>query len=186
MAAPKSAATESVEEIVPPQREEFDATSIDASPLTVAPKRRGRPPGSKNLNSRSRSTANLENEIGGFLLLVNAPLQLVPALQRDALDVTEIQALAKATAQECQRNATFRKYVEQALKVQGGANLVGVVALIVGRRVVRHNIIPIPDEIGGSAGADAALGSVVAMLATGKPFNPTIQPTPVPEPAPIG
>jgi hypothetical protein len=170
MAAPKSAATESVEEIVPPQREEFDASS-DIAPLTVTPKRRGRPPGSKNLG-----------EIGGFLLLVNAPLQLVPALQRDALDVTEIQALAKATAQECQRNATFRKYVEQALKVQGGANLVGVVAIIVGRRVVRHNIIPIPDEIGGSAGADAALGSVVAMLATGKPFNPTIQSTPTPEP----
>jgi len=178
-----SATTSDVEEIVPPQREEFDATDFTAAPAT--PKRRGRPPGSKNLSTRAKSTGNLEDQIGGLLVLVNAPIQLIPALSKDALDPTEIQALAKATALECERNATFKKYVLQVLKAQGSVGLIGVVALIVGRRAVRHGILPIPPEIGGNEGADAALGFVIASMASGKPFNP-ITPIPVPEPAPVG
>ena len=177
------ATTSDVEEIVPPQREEFDATSIEPA-TTAAPRRRGRPPGSKNRTTSSRTTANLEDQIGGLLILVNAPLQLIPALSKDALDPTEIQALAKATALECERNATFKKYVMQVLKAQGSVGLIGVVALIASRRAIRHGLLPIPAEIGGNEGADQALGFVIATMASGKPFNPII-PTPIPEPAPV-
>ena len=179
-----SVTAEMAEEIVPPQREEFDAS--DLQPLTTpVPRRRGRPPGSKNRTTTSRSSANLEDQIGGLLVLVNAPLQLIPALSKDALDPTEIQALAKATALECERNATFKKYVLQVLKAQGSVGLIGVVALIVSRRAIRHGLLPIPPEIGGNDGADQALGFVIATMASGKPFNP-ITPIPVPEPAPVG
>jgi hypothetical protein len=177
-------AADTVEEIVPPQREEFDATS-DITGAPTPTRRRGRPPGSKNRSTSARATGNLEDQIGGLLVLVNAPLQLIPPLAKDALDPTEIQALSKAVALECERNATFKKYVLQALKAQGSVGLIGVVALIAGRRAIRHNILPIPPEIGGNEGADAALGFVISTMASGKPFNP-IMAIPVPEPAPVG
>ena len=117
---------------------------------------------------------NLETEIGGLLVTVNIPLMLIPALQRDALEPTEISALAKGIAQECDRNPRFRKFVEQALKVQGGTNLIGIVALIAGRRLVRHGVIPVPEEMGGQNGADTALGALIGLLGAGQQMNPNL------------
>jgi hypothetical protein len=129
-------------------------------------KRRGRQVGWRAGTSTSRVNrkGSLEKEIGGLLVMVNMPLQMVPALQRDALDHVEITALAKAIDQQCQTSPQFRKYVEQLLKVQGGTSLVAVVALIAGRRVIRHDILPIeiPEEIGGAAGVDLMLGQAIA------------------------
>lgn len=136
-------------------------------------KKRGRKPGqttgSGSTPSRARSSGSrgsLEQQIGGFILTINMPLSMF--LPKDALDFVEIQALAKAIDQECQRNARFRKMVEQALAVQGGTSLLLVVAAIAGRRVVRHDLISIPDPI-GNEGADVALGTVIGVVAGIKP-----------------
>lgn len=167
-----------------PQREEFVAEAPEQDKPTLNPdgtikRRRGRPPGSKNKSSygsgggasRARS---LEGQIGGMLFIVNTPLQLIPALQRDALDTVEITALAKAIDQECQKSPRFRKYVESALKVQGATSLISIISLIAARRVVRHEIIPIPDEMGGSAGVDLTLGSLISTFSGQGAFNPNL------------
>jgi hypothetical protein len=139
-------------------------------------KRRGRKPGSTYTRSSSprRTSASLETQIGAFLWTVNVPLQLVPVLQRDALDAVEIDALAKAINQECERNARFRKFVEQALAVQGGTNLVLVLGLIIGRRAIRHGIVPMPEEMGGAAGGDAMLGGIISMTTGKGAINPNL------------
>jgi hypothetical protein len=144
----------------------------DGTPM----KRRGRPAGSTNASSggtRSprRTSGSLENQIGGLLFTINAPFQLF--LSNDALDVVEVQALAHALDQEAQRNARFRKYVESALAVQGGTSLALVIAAIVGRRVVRHNLITVPAPI-GNMGADAALGGIISMTTGKGPINPNL------------
>lgn len=155
-------------------------TKKDGTPA----KKRGRPKGSTNTGTRASrisSKGSLRTEIGGMLVLVNMPLQMVPALQRDALDASEIDALAKAIDQECQTNATFRKYVEQMLRVQGGTNLMFVVAAIAARRVVRHGIVPddLTEPIGGREGLDLLIGQAIAASTNASVFKAT---TPPPEP----
>lgn len=137
-------------------------------------RKRGRKPGQTNGSSsgpsRARSSGSrgsLQQQIGGLIFTFNIPLQM--ALPRDALDTTEVLALAKAIDDECQRNARFRKIVEQALAVQGGTSLLLVISAIVGRRVVRHDLITLPEEVGGNAGADAALGAVIGFTVGQQP-----------------
>ncbi len=126
----------------------------------AAPKRRGRPPGSKNRNTR----ASLKTEIGGTLTIVNTALAFSP-FAKDALDPIEIEALATALDEECKRSASFRRYVEYMTRtVSGGGSLLGVVAIIGVRRAARHNIVP--------AQFDSQLGGLLAM-SIGKPAPPT-------------
>ena len=163
----------------------FNAPTVDApygynKDGSVA-KKRGRPKGSTNTGTRASrisSKGSLRTEIGGMITLVNLPLQMVPALQRDALDASEIDALAKAIDQECQTNPRFRKYVEQMLRVQGGTNLMFVVAAIAARRVVRHGIVPddITEPIGGRDGLDLMIGHAIAASTNASVFKATVPP----------
>lgn len=140
-------------------------------------KKRGRQAGSTNSgSSRVSRKGSLEKEIGALLVMVNLPLQMVPALQKDALDHVELTALAKALDQQCQTSPTFRKYVEQLLKVQGGTSLVAVVAMIAARRAIRHEILPveIPEEIGGAAGVDMMIGQAIAATTNMSIFKATV------------
>ena len=61
---------------------------ISALPPQEAPKRRGRPPGSKNKTTKT----SLKNEIGGTLTVLNMAVAMTP-FRGDALDPIEIQAL---------------------------------------------------------------------------------------------
>jgi hypothetical protein len=134
---------------------------IEALPQE-APRRRGRPPGSRN-----KSKASLKTEIGGTLTVVNFALAMTP-LQRDALDPAELEALTNAIDEQCKESPAFRKYVEYAVKtVSGGGSLVGVVAIIGARRAARHGILP--QQI------DAQLGQLLA-LTSGKPSGIPTQP----------
>lgn len=168
-----------------PAREEFVAELPDEAPTgrsSDAPwgykkdgtpaRQRGRQAGYK-LGTRS-TRGSLETQIGAFLVTFNTPLRLIPALQNDALDQVEILALAKSMDQECQRSARFRKYVEQMLRVQGATSLIAVVAIIAGRRVVRHGLVPIPDEMGGAATVDAMLGGAISMMSGQGAINPNL------------
>jgi hypothetical protein len=140
-------------------------------------KKRGRPSLGGSSSSKSsytprRSTTSLKNQIGGFIMTVNIPVQMFS--NKNALDAVEIEALAKALDEECQRNQRFRKYVEQMLAVQGGTSLVLVVAAIAGRRVARNNLIDIPEPI-GNEGLDNILGGFISMTAGAGPINPNLR-----------
>src|ERR1035437_9842354 len=89
-----------------------------------------------------------------------------------ALEPVESTALIKAIDQECQVNARFRKYVESLVKGVGGANLLGVVILIIGRRAVRANLLPIPAESPINASSiDNLLGTILSATTMQKPIT---------------
>lgn len=123
---------------------DFGPTMEEVAPIaTPEPKRRGRPPGS-GTGKRGPRKRNLTNEIGGYLSLLNMAFAFMPdELRGDMLDETEIQALAKALNDYAQQNATVYKYLATVL-VQGGSlgTLAITVAIIGGRRLARHGVIP--------------------------------------------
>lgn len=137
-------------------------------------KRRGRPAGPNSGTRRTggrRSTGSLRTQIGSLLVTINLPIQLLSA--KNALDRVEIDALAKSIDEECQRDARFRKYVEQMLAVQGGTSIVLVVGAIAGRRVARNNLISVPEPI-GNQGLDDMLGGVISMTTGSGIINPNL------------
>jgi hypothetical protein len=98
---------------------------------------------------------------------------MFPITAKAALDYVEIQALAKATAEECERNATFRKYVLMAINAQGATSLAAVVAVIAVRRLIRYDVLPIPEEI-GKDNLDGLGGAFLSAMATGQVVNPNV------------
>lgn len=135
-------------------------------------KRRGRPPGSSGVR-RGRTTGSLKTQIGGMLIFVNMPISILSP--KNALDAVEIDALAKGIDDECQRNARFRKYVEQMLAVQGGSSLVLIGIAIAGRRVVRNGLVTVPAEIGTNEQIDATIGGIISMMGGNGPINPNLR-----------
>lgn len=149
-------------------------TFTDVAPET--PKRRGRQPyprdpltgaiirpdGSKSATRGPKTRGSLENQIGGFLIMWNTPIRMLMPVY--ALDQVEIEALAKALDQQCAVSPKFRKYMESALKGIGGVSLIGVLAVIIGRRIVRADLVPIPSEAPvNKAQIDAMLGGILSM-----------------------
>jgi hypothetical protein len=157
---------------------EFDK---DVDPQT--PKRRGRQPYPRDENGniirpdgttskpvgRPKTKASLEMQISGFVTLINMFVQsFKPSM---ALDQTESTALIKAIDAECQVNARFRKYVESVVKGAGSVNLLSVVLIIVGRRVVRAGVLPIPEDSPIQAPAiDNLLGTILSATTMQKPI----------------
>lgn len=136
---------------------------LEAQQAETAPKRRGRPPGSKNRTS-SRRTASLEKEIGSFLVTLNFIAVLIPPIRDDALDEQEIVALARAIDAQCQTSPTFKKYVTAALTAGSGGQLVMVLAMIGARRAARHGLVP--EEL------DATIGNMLASENARGPVSP--------------
>lgn len=118
---------------------------------------------------RPKSKASLEMQISGFVTLINMFVQsFKPSM---ALDQTESTALIKAIDAECQVNARFRKYVESIVKGAGSVNLLSVVLIIVGRRVVRAGVLPIPEDSPVQASAiDNLLGTILSATTMQKPI----------------
>lgn len=137
------------------------------------PKRRGRPPGSKNTgNARGRPRASLEPQIRAFLTQINFVAMVIPQVREDRLDDAEIALVAQSIDEQCRTSPRFRKYIEGMLAAGSSAGLISVVAMIVARRAARHNIIP--NEL------DNAIGTMMASQ-TGKNI---IVPAPPSEPEP--
>lgn len=125
-------------------------------PTETAPKRRGRPPGSKNATTSTRSRKSFKDEIGGTLVMFNLALMAVPFTRTDALDPKEIELLTDAIDNQAKISPTFRKYLSIALSATSGGQLVSVVAIIGARRLARHEIIlpkEADDMLGGMIGA---------------------------------
>jgi hypothetical protein len=108
-------------------------------------------------------------QISGFVTLINMFVQsFKPSM---ALDPIESTALIKAIDAECQVNARFRKYVESVVKGAGSVNLLSVVLIIVGRRVVRAGVLPIPEDSPIQAPAiDNLLGTILSATTMQKPI----------------
>lgn len=131
------------------------------------PKRRGRPPGSKNKTTGRRRgrKKSLEDSIGGVLMLVNLGFAFAPEeFQGDALDMVEISALSKALDEAAKENATLYKYLDAVLGGSGSAmvNLAVVAACIAARRMARHDVLVSPDW-------DERIGAFVGMTTGDSP-----------------
>lgn len=127
------------------------------------PRKDGAPAGSAR---RRLPPATLKREVGGMLWSLNMVVGFVPPLRDDMLDEAEIALLAQGISDQCQRSPRFRGWVEAALTAQGGYSLILAVALIGGRRAVRHGLI------GGTAEErtmrDGQLGALIAYMADPK------------------
>lgn len=136
-----------------------------------APKRRGRPPGSRNdatpgTKRPGRKPRSLEPRIGAALVMANLPLMMFAS--GDALDDGEIAALASALDAQAQNNPAFRKYLMMALDASSGGQLITVGGVIIARRMARHSFL-LPKE------ADAQLGKLFNSGAMPKP-EPVAEP----------
>lgn len=122
------------------------------------PKRRGRPPGSKNgAGQRGRPRVNLKEQIGGTLVMINLALMALPPTREDALDTKEIELLADAIDHQAKVSPTFRKYLTAALAVTTGGQLISVMGIIAARRLARHEFL-LPKD------ADAMLGQMIGSV----------------------
>lgn len=167
--------------ISPDTNELVDEYTADVDPQ--APKRHGRPKlprdpitgeiiradGSKGKpTTRARSKISLETQLDGFVTLVNTFVIAFRPVY--ALDQVEKVALVKALDQQCAASPKFRKYIEKFLQAGGGVNLLGVVAIIVGRRAVRAGAVPLPE---GSPitpqDLDNMAGGLLFAMTTGTP-----------------
>lgn len=108
-----------------------------------APKRRGRPPRDPNAPPGARpgrKPKSMEYRIGAMLIMVNAPIMAF--LPGDALSLGEINALAQGLDAQAASSPRFRKYLNAALEATSGGQLVTVSAVIVARRLARHDVLP--------------------------------------------
>lgn len=126
----------------------------------TAPKRRGRPPGSKNSEGtarRGRPPKSLKDQIGATLVTLNLALWAIPPTRNDALDEKEIELLAEAIDNQAKISPTFRKYLQAALAATSGGQLISVIGIIAARRLARHEFL-LPKE------ADAMLGNMIGAV----------------------
>ena len=133
--------------------------------------------------------ASMEIRIGGFLAAVNMVILLIPPISADALDNAEITALARALDQQCSISPRFRRYMEQVLGIGSGAQLFGVVAIIIARRAARHGMLgpdqgPMVDTMLGAmiAGADVPTPQPVRDDSAHDGDGPSIEPQPISQP----
>lgn len=157
----------------------------DTETTPNAPKRRGRPPGSKNRNPttpRRGRGPSLETRVGAALAKYNMMalviLQIAPGMNsEDALDADEIIALAHGLVAEANAHARFRTMLEAAIAVGNADSLYATVLIIAARRAARHHILPAELDTIGSA----ALGNAEAMRTL---FTPKPVPSPESEDVP--
>ena len=117
---------------------------------------------------RPKGKGSLESQISGFVTLANMLVNgFKPGM---ALDQAETTLLVRAIDQQAQSSPKFRKFLEGFLKGAGGVNLFGVVLLIASRRIVRANLVPLPEESPvKSQDLDNLIGTFLFSMAQGKP-----------------
>lgn len=142
----------------------------------AAPKRRrGRPPRDPGAEPAAkararRSRINIETRIGAFIVRCNLPLHLAATVgfihADDPLTAPETEALAKSLAAQAAIHPTFRKYLEVAMGVSEGTDLLFVVGAIGLRRAANHGVVP--EAVGTMASAALAdPKALAAMFGTG-------------------
>ena len=128
---------------------------------------KGQPRGPRSEGTpRRRTWGSLKEPIGGMLVMLNLPIQMLSAT--DALDVAELDALASALDEQCKLSPRFRKYVESMLGVASGGQLIAVVGMISARRLARHGFLGVAGET-----VDATIGAQLAAMTGEEAVTPT-------------
>lgn len=123
--------------------------------------------------TRAAKETSLEKQVAGTLMLLNLPLQMIPPLQKDALDPAEITVLAKAIDAQAQISPPFRKYLKMVLGGAGSANLLAVVAMIVTRRLARHGYLgPMGENVDTMLGGALSGDNVAFVPMQGEDASP--------------
>jgi hypothetical protein len=109
-----------------------------------------------------------------MLAMFNLPVQMFAPT--DALDLAEMDALAEALDNQCKVSPTFRKYMERALGVASGGELIAVTGMILTRRMARHGFF-------GEAGSqvDSLMGHNLAEMSGKEATTPQYANAPQPE-----
>lgn len=121
------------------------------------PRADGSPAQSRRSPTGQFSRRDLKTEIAGALMAANIVVLMIPPVSGDALDMTEVDALATAMAEEAKRNARFAKLVDAMLRATGSAGLFGVVGIIAARRMARHGAFGLTRDV------DAQLGTLLGI-----------------------
>lgn len=151
---------------IPPGPEAYNWTDVGTTE-TPAKRGRGRPRKDPNAPtparvSKPRATTrgrSLKEEISATLFMFNLIFAFMPEpWKSDALDPMEIMLLSEALDDAARADARLHKYLT-TIVVSGGsmANLVMVGAMIAGRRLARHGLVP--------ADVDDGLGTLLAAKA---------------------
>lgn len=90
---------------------------------------------------------SMEKEISVFVGECNSLLLLTPWTNPEALEQMEAMALIQGWDQAQMTDPKFRKWTTKFIGGSGKFSLIGAVALIAANRLIRHNIIPMPDEV---------------------------------------
>ncbi len=122
----------------------------DSAPGETAPKRRGRPPGSRNSGrTPGRPKASLAEPIAGMLWSANLPLSMIAP--NHALDQAELIALATGLNEQAQASPRFYRIIKNALGVASASQLIAVVGMIGARHAARIGFLPAEvDDLMGS------------------------------------
>lgn len=125
----------------------LDIADEIASPTDAMPKRRGRPPGSKNkatggVSSRARAgKAWVTQQAKTLVGAVNLGLVWSP-LKDDALSEQEMDMLSEAIAAEAMSSERILKWLEKAGIISPHFMLIRAIGTIAIPRLQRHGIIP--------------------------------------------
>lgn len=133
-----------------PPSVDWQTVATDETNPAAGRKRRGRPPRDPNAPPTTRKPRassrgkSIKDQIVGTLFMFNLAFMFMPdPFRGDALDELEIEALADALDKTAQTNPTIHRALTTVM-VDGGAigELAIVGALIAGRRLARHGMIP--------------------------------------------
>lgn len=97
---------------------------------------RGRPAGG------GMSRAKLETELGGLLVGINLAVVMVPPLAADVLSDSEIVLLSRGLCDQAERSPRFKGWLVSLVKSQSSLGLLIALPLIIGRRAIRHGLMP--------------------------------------------
>lgn len=131
----------------PPDRRKLSNEEREAMglPRVGRPKGPGRTESAPRRPKTSRAKKSLETEIYGLLFMFNLAFAFMPPeIQGDALDDVEMRALAKSANDAAMANEQLYRWLDFALRGGGPGmfQLALCVAMIGGRRLARHGLIP--------------------------------------------
>lgn len=132
---------------------EFTDEPLTDTPDVPAPKRRGRPPGSRNNTSspsgdkapRRGSRASVRLQAVGLIGALNLGLSMSP-YKDDALSEQESDLLADALTAEAMNSERILSWLQKAGAISPHLLMLRAIVTIATPRLMRHGILPMPSE----------------------------------------
>lgn len=92
-----------------------------------------------------KTPRSMEKELAVFVGQTNALLYLTPWTYNDALNNVEATALIQGWDSAQMTDPKFRKWTQKFVGNSGKVGLIGALSMIGIARLIRHNILPVPD-----------------------------------------